>query len=202
MAPMEPGIRRGVFLRRAAVAGAGVAAVGGLGAGTALAGGSYAIGKPGTSLYDRVNRFSHLVCNVSDLERAKEFWKKWTPMRAYARTQTPQQAFPNLGISSGQFDGYLMRDMNDPGSQGQPTPGRRRCSSSTSSSGRTRSPSGPRTRAHSTRGGTASPSRCPTPPPSTTSSSRAASSRSTTRAPRRPGSWRSPGSASPTRTAS
>ncbi len=106
-------VSRAGFLQRAAVTGAGLAGAGSLIATEALAG-DKAVGDQ-RGLFDRVNRISHLVANVSDLERAKAFWERWTPMRAYARTTTPRQAFKGLGIASGQFDGYLMRDMWDPG---------------------------------------------------------------------------------------
>ena len=109
-------VTRGTLLKRAAVGGAGLTAAGSLLAGDALAGGKPARGPSGRpGLHDRVNRISQLVCNVSDLERAKAFWELHTPMRAYAKTATPTQAFRGLGISSGRFDGYLMRDRWDPG---------------------------------------------------------------------------------------
>jgi catechol 2,3-dioxygenase-like lactoylglutathione lyase family enzyme len=105
-------LRRQDFLRR--TAGAGLA-LGGAGAvlDAAAAEGS---GRKGGSpldrlgLHNRVNRMDRIVTNVSDLERAKAFWEAVTPLRAYAMTQAPRQSFRNLGISSGTFDGYLLRD--------------------------------------------------------------------------------------------
>jgi catechol 2,3-dioxygenase-like lactoylglutathione lyase family enzyme len=117
---------RASLLQRAAAGGVGLTAAGSwltteaLGSrpkGAAKGGGSP---KPATrGLYDRVNKIAGIVVNVSDLERSKAFWETWTPMRAYARTTTPRQAFRSLGIASGEFDGYLMRDKWEPGVLGQ-----------------------------------------------------------------------------------
>lgn len=107
--------RRSDFLKAAGAAGLAAATTGGLlEAAPALANGHP--GGSGKSLAGHLTRISHVVCNVSDLERAREFWERWTPMRMYARTQTPRQRFRGLGIRSGQFDGYLMRSESDPGS--------------------------------------------------------------------------------------
>ena len=108
-------VSRAVFLKRAALAGAGVAGAGSLVAADALATGKPGAPRSGEGLEDRVNRIAQLVCNVSDLERAKAFWEKHTPMRAYAKTETPIQAFRGLGIARGQFEGYLLRDQWDVG---------------------------------------------------------------------------------------
>jgi len=108
-------LSRAGSLQRAAIAGAGIAGAGSLVASEALAAGKPASPQGGRGLFDRVNRISQMVCNVSDLERAKEFWERFTPMRAYAKTATPRQAFKSLGIPSGQLEGYLLRDMWDPG---------------------------------------------------------------------------------------
>ena len=109
----RPGaITRGRLLRRAAVGGAGLTA------GSLLASEGLATGRGdgrGKGLEDRVNRIAQLVCNVSDLERAKAFWEKHTPMRAYAKTETPIQAFRGLGIAQGSSTGYLLRDQWDVG---------------------------------------------------------------------------------------
>ena len=109
------GVSRAGFLKRAAVTGAGLTGAGSLVAAEALAAGKPGASHGGHGLFDRVNRISQMVCNVSDLERAKEFWERFTPMRAFAKTATPQQAFKSLGIPSGRFEGYLLRDMWDPG---------------------------------------------------------------------------------------
>ncbi|GAA1845081.1 hypothetical protein GCM10009836_25740 [Pseudonocardia ailaonensis] len=67
------------------------------------------------SLRPWINRISHIVVNVSDLERAREFWERHTPMRVFGRTRSPVQSFPALGIDRGQFTGYLLRDASDGG---------------------------------------------------------------------------------------
>jgi catechol 2,3-dioxygenase-like lactoylglutathione lyase family enzyme len=112
--PTVPGIRRSDFLRRAAVAGATATGAGVLVASEAQAHGkrSYPAASPldHRGLHNRVNRLDRIVTNVSDLERSKEFWEATTPLRATARTQSPQQPFRNLGIASGRFDGYLLQD--------------------------------------------------------------------------------------------
>jgi catechol 2,3-dioxygenase-like lactoylglutathione lyase family enzyme len=108
---------RGKLLQRAAVGGAGLTAVGSVLASEGLAGGkgSGHAGGRVDGLEDRVNRVAQLVCNVSDLERAKAFWETHTPLRAYAKTATPLQSFRGLGIKRGQFEGYLLRDRWDVG---------------------------------------------------------------------------------------
>jgi catechol 2,3-dioxygenase-like lactoylglutathione lyase family enzyme len=107
-----PGIRRGDFLRRTAVAGLGIAGAGALLEGANAEGNGGPVSSPldALGLHDRINRIDRIVTNVSDLEKAKAFWEATTPLRAYARTQAPRQAFRTLGIQSGQFDGYLLRD--------------------------------------------------------------------------------------------
>jgi catechol 2,3-dioxygenase-like lactoylglutathione lyase family enzyme len=112
-------MRRGDFLRRSAVAGAGVAGAGmGLGGATALAGGPKGRGNRGVrTLRDRINRIAYVVINVTDLERSRAFYESVTSLRVAARTQAPEQPFRGLGIRRGSFDGYLMDD----GTGGPPT---------------------------------------------------------------------------------
>ncbi len=57
-----------------------------------------------------MTRFSHVVVNVSDLERSVAFYTKVTPLRRSARTTAPQQPFRSLNIPEGRFDGWLLRD--------------------------------------------------------------------------------------------
>lgn len=107
------GLRRQDFLRRAAIAGAAVGAAGGglVGAAALGQGAEQALNRLDKfGLRKYVNRIDRVIANVTDLERSKEFWENFTSVRAYARTTSPKQAFNNLGISSGQFDGYLMQD--------------------------------------------------------------------------------------------
>ncbi len=116
-------IRRGDFLKRTGIAGAGIAAAGaGLGGATALAGGrkhghGHGHGRKETTLRDRINKVAYIVVNVSDLDRAKTFWESATGLTAVTRTQSPVQAFRGLGIAQGQFDGWLMQDASGRGTQ-------------------------------------------------------------------------------------
>jgi catechol 2,3-dioxygenase-like lactoylglutathione lyase family enzyme len=57
-----------------------------------------------------VTRFSHVVVNVSNLERSVDFYTNVTPLRRSDRTTAPRQGFRSLGIPLGQFDGRLLRD--------------------------------------------------------------------------------------------
>jgi catechol 2,3-dioxygenase-like lactoylglutathione lyase family enzyme len=112
------GMRRGDFLRRTAIAGAGVAGGATLGAGAALSG----VKRPGreSTLRDRINRVAYVVINVSDLERSRAFYESVSPLQVRVRTQAPAQRFAGLGIARGQFDGYLMDDGSG-GAGGPPT---------------------------------------------------------------------------------
>lgn len=62
-------------------------------------------------------RFSHLVVNVSDLERSVNFHEMVTSLRRDKRTSAPEQDFVSLGLPRGHFDGWLLRD---PGASGGP----------------------------------------------------------------------------------
>ncbi len=55
-----------------------------------------------------VNRFSHTVINVSDLDRAVEFYEATFPVRRRTRINGPAQAYLGLGIAHGQFSGWIM----------------------------------------------------------------------------------------------
>lgn len=105
-----PGLRRQDFLRRAAVTGVAVSGAGGLIAAQAEGRRRALKRLDDLGLRYVASRFDRVIANVTDLERAKEFWEKFTTLRAYARTTSPKQAFHNLGISRGQFDGYLLQD--------------------------------------------------------------------------------------------
>jgi catechol 2,3-dioxygenase-like lactoylglutathione lyase family enzyme len=109
-------LRRDDFLKRAAALGVGA---GGAFALLAATGKAHAAqfpdrpgetGQPNKGLRAHVNRFSHLVINVSDLERSREFYETTYPLKAVARTNGPAQAYPSLGLKRGQFDGYMLRD--------------------------------------------------------------------------------------------
>lgn len=53
---------------------------------------------------------SHVVVNVSNLERSLAFYERHTPLRAWVRTTAPPQAFTALGIPQGEFDGWMLCD--------------------------------------------------------------------------------------------
>src|SRR5690242_9756569 len=93
-----PGIRRGDFLRRTAVAGLGVAGAGALLASANAEGNGGPVSSPldALGLHNRINRIDRVVANVSNLEKSKAFWEAATPLKAYAQTTSPQQAFANL----------------------------------------------------------------------------------------------------------
>jgi catechol 2,3-dioxygenase-like lactoylglutathione lyase family enzyme len=117
-ARLAGGLRRTDFLKRAAVAGAGMSAAGALLATERAAAVDIAFPPgetptPERGLRAHINRFSHLVINVSDLERAREFYEATFPVTVTARTNGPPQAFRSLGIKRGQFDGYMLNDASE-----------------------------------------------------------------------------------------
>jgi catechol 2,3-dioxygenase-like lactoylglutathione lyase family enzyme len=104
------------FLARSAIAG-----VGATGAGALLVGPAAATGKqPATtrgrpSPYDRslggnINKVLFVTINVSDLDRAIEFYEKTYPVTRAEVLDGPAQAFRGLGIDHGRFRGRIMRD--------------------------------------------------------------------------------------------
>ncbi len=64
-------------------------------------------------LRGHVNRFSHVVINVSDLERAVEFYEKTFPVRRRQRLNGPAQRYAGLGIEHGQFEGWVLENRKD-----------------------------------------------------------------------------------------
>jgi catechol 2,3-dioxygenase-like lactoylglutathione lyase family enzyme len=64
-------------------------------------------------LRGHINRFSHVVINVSDLDRAVEFYEATFPVRRRQRINGPAQAYAGLGIAHGQFDGWVMENRKD-----------------------------------------------------------------------------------------
>lgn len=109
-------LRRDDFLKRAAALGVGASGAFGLLAATDTARATDKFLRPGepsqadVGLRAHVNRFSHLTINVSDLERAREFYEATLPVTVVARTNGPAQAYPSLGLKRGRFDGYMLRD--------------------------------------------------------------------------------------------
>ncbi len=70
----------------------------------------------GIALGHRILRLSHVVVNVSDAERSREFYEATTPLRTVSRLRAPSQRFAALGIDSGEFEGYVLDD----GTAGRP----------------------------------------------------------------------------------
>ena len=107
------GSDRREFLTRAGLAGLGATAAGGLLTERALAQGK---GKPAydlpgeASLGGNISKSVWYWINVSDLDRAIEFYEKTWPVKRAEEMNGPAQAFPSLGISKGQFKARLMRD--------------------------------------------------------------------------------------------
>lgn len=60
-----------------------------------------------------LNRFSHVVINVADLQRAMVFYEVTTPLRVVATIHAEKQPMPGLGFETGSFEGYVMRDDNE-----------------------------------------------------------------------------------------
>lgn len=105
------GSTRSVFLKRAAIAGAGATAIGGL-AGVGAAGATPPKGggaARAASLHDRLNRTSHWDLNVADLAKARAWYEGTTALRVVAETSASQD-FPSLGIKGGRFEGLMLRD--------------------------------------------------------------------------------------------
>lgn len=72
---------------------------------------------PSPVLGGLVTKLLHVVINVSDLERSREFYEWATPMRVTKRLSAPLQRFEGLGIEQGEFEGYVLDD----GTGGEPT---------------------------------------------------------------------------------
>jgi len=64
-------------------------------------------------LRGHINRFSHTVINVSDLERAVEFYEATFPVRRRQHINGPAQAYVGLGIEQGQFEGWVLENKKD-----------------------------------------------------------------------------------------
>ena len=64
-------------------------------------------------LRGHINRFSHTVINVSDLERAVEFYEATFPVRRRQHINGPAQRYAGLGIEHGQFEGWVLENKKD-----------------------------------------------------------------------------------------
>jgi catechol 2,3-dioxygenase-like lactoylglutathione lyase family enzyme len=74
-----------------------------------------------------INRFSHVVINVSDLERAVAFYEKTLPIQRGTHINGPAQSYLGLGIEDGAFEGYVMENRmaaSPPGEFAAAFPGR------------------------------------------------------------------------------
>jgi len=58
-----------------------------------------------------LNRLAYVVINVSDLDRAVEFYEATFPVRRECRLNGPAQPFRALGIDHGRFEGEVMRSL-------------------------------------------------------------------------------------------
>ncbi len=59
-------------------------------------------------LRGHINRFAHTVINVSDADRALDFYQATFPVRPLHRINGPAQAYPGLGIAHGQCRGWVL----------------------------------------------------------------------------------------------
>jgi catechol 2,3-dioxygenase-like lactoylglutathione lyase family enzyme len=70
---------------------------------------STAIDRVSYGIHAHVNKLSHVVINVSDLERSIEFYERVWPVRRHRHINGPAQAYPALGIERGEFEGWVLR---------------------------------------------------------------------------------------------
>ncbi len=88
---------------------------------------STAIDRLSYGLRGYINRFSHVVINVSDLDRAVEFYENTFPVRRRERINGPAQAYRGLGIEDGRFEGWVLenrKDVSPPGAMVAECPAR------------------------------------------------------------------------------
>ena len=64
-------------------------------------------------LRGHINRFSHVVINVSDLDRAVEFYESTFPVRRRAHIDGSAQSYAGLGIERGEFEGWVLENAKD-----------------------------------------------------------------------------------------
>jgi catechol 2,3-dioxygenase-like lactoylglutathione lyase family enzyme len=110
------GSDRRTFLKGAAIAGLGATTAGGLLVGRADAaasplrprGGAALPGEAG--LGGNISKALFYQINVSDLDRAIEFYEATYPVKRAEEMNGPAQAFAGLGIRRGQFKARMMRD--------------------------------------------------------------------------------------------
>ncbi len=64
-------------------------------------------------LRGHLNRFAHVVINVSDLDRAVAFYEATLPVQRRARIDGPAQAYIGLGIERGRCRGWVLENISD-----------------------------------------------------------------------------------------
>lgn len=64
-------------------------------------------------LRGHINRFAHVVINVSDLDRALAFYENTFPVQRLAHINGPAQSYPGFGIEQGQFEGWVLENKKD-----------------------------------------------------------------------------------------
>ena len=107
--PAVGGTRRRDFLKGAAIAAGGLLVDTASAHGTAY--GPHSWGLPGqASLGGNIGKPLFYTINVSDLDRAVEFYEATYPVKRAQVMNGPVQAFRGLGIRRGQFKARLMRD--------------------------------------------------------------------------------------------
>lgn len=108
------GTRRADFLKATAIAGLGATGAGSLLVGRASAHGAAngsAAGLPGEAgLGGNILKSTFYWINVSDLDRAVEFYEATYPVTRAEEMNGPAQAFAGLGIARGRFRARVMRD--------------------------------------------------------------------------------------------
>jgi len=72
-----------------------------------------AIDRLAYGLRGHINRFSHVVINVSDLDRAVEFYEATLPVQRRARIDGPPQPYRGLGIDHGHCVGWVLENRKD-----------------------------------------------------------------------------------------
>jgi len=64
-------------------------------------------------LRGHLNRFSQVVIDVSDLDRAVEFHEAVYPVRRVMKLNGPAQRFAAFGIEHGRFEGWVLENLRD-----------------------------------------------------------------------------------------
>lgn len=72
-----------------------------------------AVDRLASGLRGHINRFSHVVINVSDLDRAVEFYENTLPVQRRVRINGPAQSYLGLGIERGEFEGWVLENKKD-----------------------------------------------------------------------------------------